>query len=95
MSHVTVCNIVTPDAKEHVSVCCHVTDTSNLTLPEQEMHHKQLTGVKFNACGCVVIGLVIVEGCHEEGKGDLDVSLCFFVQLFLYWSPFTVLIQMG
>lgn len=71
----------------------HVTDTSNLTLPEEELRHRQLTGVRFNAGGCVVLGLVIVKGCQEQGRDYLNVLL-FNFPIIHYWSLFRSLIQM-
>lgn len=42
VSHITRCEIVTSDVKEHVKGG-HVTDTLNPTLLQQELRHRQLT----------------------------------------------------
>lgn len=42
MSHITQCEIVMSDVKEHVKGS-HVTDILNPTLLQQELHHRQLT----------------------------------------------------
>lgn len=55
-----------------------MTDTFNLTLPQEELRHRQTVG--FNAAAYVVIGLVTVEGRQEQGKHNLHDSLCFFFQ---------------
>lgn len=92
VSHVTLREIVTADVKEHVRGC-HVTDTVNGTLLQEELRHRQLTvdtGVKFNAAAYVFIDLIIVEESQEEEKETL--CMIHFVSI-SYIDP--VLIPLG